>query len=294
MESRICLCRHQSSSLSSLHWGRWLTCPCPAYRPEACFGFPTWQRRILSTFCPWLSLEPCSSSWRSVTQTVERFGFFYSLWPLVGRVLLMSPSLQLGAESGIDNPNLRAMKTVFRVMPFIILPLTINFPTVCLLFSLMTFFLFCCFVEHVLTTRRNVLPWSILNEQLSTSKIPFLLKHVSGRLHLLVHLQLLFIGSSGSSQAPTDQRQVEDSRENQTPLHSSASKWRLHRKHEEGWAFSCVFSTDGLAFVRLLVRLIYICWSRLEKCSAGPAAGRKGKEDQKSSRSGCQRSVTTS
>ncbi|KAJ8261586.1 hypothetical protein GJAV_G00156010 [Gymnothorax javanicus] len=37
--------------------------------------------------------------------------------------------LELGAESGIDNPNLRAMKTVFRVMPFVILPLTINFPT---------------------------------------------------------------------------------------------------------------------------------------------------------------------
>ncbi|XP_026990229.1 mitochondrial inner membrane protein OXA1L [Tachysurus fulvidraco] len=37
--------------------------------------------------------------------------------------------LELGAESGIDNPNLRAMKTVFRIMPFIILPMTINFPT---------------------------------------------------------------------------------------------------------------------------------------------------------------------
>ncbi|XP_041820439.1 mitochondrial inner membrane protein OXA1L [Chelmon rostratus] len=37
--------------------------------------------------------------------------------------------LELGAESGIDNPNLRAMKTVFRVMPLVILPLTINFPT---------------------------------------------------------------------------------------------------------------------------------------------------------------------
>ncbi|XP_075884446.1 mitochondrial inner membrane protein OXA1L isoform X2 [Nelusetta ayraudi] len=36
--------------------------------------------------------------------------------------------LELGAESGIDNPNLRTMKTVFRIMPFIILPLTINFP----------------------------------------------------------------------------------------------------------------------------------------------------------------------
>ncbi|CAL8327593.1 unnamed protein product [Lota lota] len=37
--------------------------------------------------------------------------------------------LELGAESGIDNPNMRAMKTVFRIMPFVILPLTINFPT---------------------------------------------------------------------------------------------------------------------------------------------------------------------
>ncbi|KAM4709722.1 mitochondrial inner membrane protein OXA1L [Discoglossus pictus] len=37
--------------------------------------------------------------------------------------------LELGAESGVDNPNLRIMKTVFRVMPLIILPLTINFPT---------------------------------------------------------------------------------------------------------------------------------------------------------------------
>ncbi|KAI7790712.1 mitochondrial inner membrane protein OXA1L [Triplophysa rosa] len=36
---------------------------------------------------------------------------------------------ELGAESGVDNPNLRAMKTVFRIMPFVILPMTINFPT---------------------------------------------------------------------------------------------------------------------------------------------------------------------
>ncbi|XP_053558267.1 mitochondrial inner membrane protein OXA1L [Bombina bombina] len=37
--------------------------------------------------------------------------------------------LELGAESGVDNPNLRVMKTVFRIMPLVILPLTINFPT---------------------------------------------------------------------------------------------------------------------------------------------------------------------
>ncbi|KAM7377229.1 hypothetical protein PAMA_013828 [Pampus argenteus] len=37
--------------------------------------------------------------------------------------------LELGAEGGIDNPNMKAMKNVFRIIPFIILPLTINFPT---------------------------------------------------------------------------------------------------------------------------------------------------------------------
>ncbi|CAH2294532.1 mitochondrial inner membrane OXA1L [Pelobates cultripes] len=37
--------------------------------------------------------------------------------------------LELGAESGVNNPNLRIMKTVFRVMPLVILPLTMNFPT---------------------------------------------------------------------------------------------------------------------------------------------------------------------
>ncbi|XP_068098042.1 mitochondrial inner membrane protein OXA1L [Hyperolius riggenbachi] len=37
--------------------------------------------------------------------------------------------LELGAESGVDNPNLRVMKTVFRVMPLIIFPITMHFPT---------------------------------------------------------------------------------------------------------------------------------------------------------------------
>ncbi|XP_072410686.1 mitochondrial inner membrane protein OXA1L isoform X2 [Chiloscyllium punctatum] len=37
--------------------------------------------------------------------------------------------LELGAESGVDNPNLRTMKAVFRIMPLVILPFTISFPT---------------------------------------------------------------------------------------------------------------------------------------------------------------------
>lgn len=37
--------------------------------------------------------------------------------------------LELGAESGINNPNMRAMKSVFRIMPIVLLPFTINFPT---------------------------------------------------------------------------------------------------------------------------------------------------------------------
>ncbi|KAJ8268750.1 hypothetical protein COCON_G00113570 [Conger conger] len=47
----------------------------------------------------------------------------------VAVTLSMFAIVELGAESGVDNPNLRAMKTVFRVMPLIILPLTISFPT---------------------------------------------------------------------------------------------------------------------------------------------------------------------
>lgn len=56
--------RHQSSSPSSSRWGRWPICRCPACRQEACSGLQTWQQQILSIFCLWPSLEPCSSSWR--------------------------------------------------------------------------------------------------------------------------------------------------------------------------------------------------------------------------------------
>lgn len=52
--------------------------------------------------------------------------------------------LQLGAESGVDNPNLKAMKTVFRIMPFVILPMTINFPTVSLSHSFLPQVFFNC------------------------------------------------------------------------------------------------------------------------------------------------------
>uniref|UniRef100_A0A8C8VI70 OXA1L mitochondrial inner membrane protein n=1 Tax=Pelusios castaneus TaxID=367368 RepID=A0A8C8VI70_9SAUR len=37
--------------------------------------------------------------------------------------------LEVGAESGVDNANLKTLKTVFRVIPIVILPLTISFPT---------------------------------------------------------------------------------------------------------------------------------------------------------------------
>ncbi|XP_067389252.1 mitochondrial inner membrane protein OXA1L [Emydura macquarii macquarii] len=52
---------------------------------------------------------------------------FYAL-PLI-TTATMWLILELGAESGVDNPNLKVMKTVFRVMPLVILPLTISFPT---------------------------------------------------------------------------------------------------------------------------------------------------------------------
>lgn len=37
--------------------------------------------------------------------------------------------LKLGAETGIDNPNLKVMKNVFRVMPLFFLPFIVHFPT---------------------------------------------------------------------------------------------------------------------------------------------------------------------
>ncbi|XP_060137822.1 mitochondrial inner membrane protein OXA1L [Zootoca vivipara] len=53
----------------------------------------------------------------------------YYVLPLTVTVTMWA-ILELGAESGVANPNLHIMKTVFRVMPLVILPLTISFPTV--------------------------------------------------------------------------------------------------------------------------------------------------------------------
>ncbi|XP_062992558.1 mitochondrial inner membrane protein OXA1L [Elgaria multicarinata webbii] len=52
----------------------------------------------------------------------------YYILPLTVTVTMWA-ILELGAESGVSNPNLRMMKTIFRVMPLVILPLTISFPT---------------------------------------------------------------------------------------------------------------------------------------------------------------------
>ncbi|KAL3046321.1 hypothetical protein OYC64_004349 [Pagothenia borchgrevinki] len=37
--------------------------------------------------------------------------------------------LEFGVVSGVENPQLRHLKTVFRIMPFVVLPFTISFPT---------------------------------------------------------------------------------------------------------------------------------------------------------------------
>lgn len=52
----------------------------------------------------------------------------YYILPLVVTTSMWAV-LELGAESGVNNPNLKIMKTVFRIMPLVILPLTMNFPT---------------------------------------------------------------------------------------------------------------------------------------------------------------------
>ncbi|XP_007662256.1 mitochondrial inner membrane protein OXA1L [Ornithorhynchus anatinus] len=52
---------------------------------------------------------------------------FYALPLLV--TASMWAVLELGAETGVNNANLRVMKTVIRVMPLVVLPFTIHFPT---------------------------------------------------------------------------------------------------------------------------------------------------------------------
>ena len=40
---------------------------------------------------------------------------------------------QLGGETGVGNPQTAKMKNVFRLLPIILIPITISFPTVSLL-----------------------------------------------------------------------------------------------------------------------------------------------------------------
>lgn len=140
----------------------------------------------------------------------------------------------------------------------------------------------------LLTTCWNALTRNILNWLHSLayllSKIPFL---SSGCVHLLVHLQLLFIGSSGSAQTPADQRQVEDPRENQTPIFGLASKWRFHRKHEEGWASTQAFSLsppegfDWFDFGKIVGTTHLHLLTQVGKMLSWPNSWRKGKGGSK-------------
>ncbi|XP_063158974.1 mitochondrial inner membrane protein OXA1L [Candoia aspera] len=52
----------------------------------------------------------------------------YYILPLMTTVSMWAV-LEFGAESGVSNPNFHMMKTVFRVIPVLLLPITINFPT---------------------------------------------------------------------------------------------------------------------------------------------------------------------
>lgn len=125
---------------------------------------------------------------------------------------------QLGAESGIDNPNLRAMKTVFRIMPLVIFPLTINFPTVSDSFA------------HICYCSHKKHRWNISL---------FFFVQTSGSLYLLADLKLLLSVPSGSAQTPLNQKKVEDPWKDQAPGLRSATERRIDRKHEKGlvlWA----------------------------------------------------------
>ncbi|XP_007436444.1 mitochondrial inner membrane protein OXA1L isoform X1 [Python bivittatus] len=52
----------------------------------------------------------------------------YYVLPLMTTVTMWAV-LEFGAETGVSNPNFHVMKTVLRVIPVLLLPITINFPT---------------------------------------------------------------------------------------------------------------------------------------------------------------------
>ncbi|KAM3821784.1 mitochondrial inner membrane protein OXA1L [Vipera latastei] len=101
--------------------------------PKAGFIAPLIQAPIFISFffalrkmaeCPVPSMQTGGLWWFTDLTTPDPY---YAL-PLITTVTMWAV-LEFGAETGVSNPSYHVMKTVFRVMPLVLLPITINFPT---------------------------------------------------------------------------------------------------------------------------------------------------------------------
>ncbi|XP_026538859.1 mitochondrial inner membrane protein OXA1L [Notechis scutatus] len=101
--------------------------------PKVGFLAPLVQMPIFISFffalrkmaeCPVPSMQTGGLLWFTDLTTSDPY---YAL-PLVTTASMLAV-LELGAETGVSNPSYHMMKTVLRVMPILLLPITINFPT---------------------------------------------------------------------------------------------------------------------------------------------------------------------
>ncbi|XP_015679868.1 mitochondrial inner membrane protein OXA1L [Protobothrops mucrosquamatus] len=101
--------------------------------PRAGFLAPLIQTPIFISFffalrkmaeCPVPSMQTGGLWWFTDLTAPDPY---YAL-PLITTATMWAV-LEFGAETGVSNPSYHVMKTVFRVMPLLLLPITINFPT---------------------------------------------------------------------------------------------------------------------------------------------------------------------
>uniref|UniRef100_A0A670YRH9 Membrane insertase YidC/Oxa/ALB C-terminal domain-containing protein n=1 Tax=Pseudonaja textilis TaxID=8673 RepID=A0A670YRH9_PSETE len=103
-----------------------------AYRLDLFFPLRSQMPIFISFFfalrkmaeCPVPSMQTGGILWFTDLTTSDPY---YAL-PLLTTASMLAV-LELGAETGVSNPSYHMMKTIFRVMPILLLPITINFPT---------------------------------------------------------------------------------------------------------------------------------------------------------------------
>lgn len=209
--------RRRSSSRSSSHWGRWPTCRCPAFRPGARSGFLTWRQQILFISCPWLSLGPCSSSWR--------WEFFY---PTSEQHLCLISVEQVNKWCKSDKFWWWDVTSFFSWVPSLVSttptcepwkPCSGSCPLSSSPWPSTSLQSVCCTLSSDLS--------SVCSFHVRKPSLFFTFKPSSGGVYLLADLQLLLLGSSSAAETPCCQRKIQHPREDQAPSFSPAPEWRL-------------------------------------------------------------------